>query len=70
MSDAPRAEPAHPHGPDDASKDGPAAATARDRVLLLAFWAWAALLVVVTLAQLFGWDGLLDALDVKRWFAR
>ena len=42
----------------------------RDRVLLAAFWAWAAVLVVATLAQLFGWQGVLDVLDVKRWFAR
>jgi len=54
----------------DASQDGPAAATTRDRVLLVVFWAWAAILVVATLAQLCGWDGLLDALDVKRWFAK
>jgi hypothetical protein len=39
-------------------------------VLLVVFWLWAAVLVVATLAQLFGWSGVLDALDVKRWFAR
>jgi hypothetical protein len=46
------------------------AATTRDRVLLFAFWAWAAVLVLATLAQLFGWKGVTEALDVKRWFAR
>jgi len=54
----------------DPVQDGPAAATTRDRVLLALFWLWAALLLVATLAQLFRWDGVLDALDVKRWFAR
>jgi hypothetical protein len=42
----------------------------RDRVLVAVFWAWAAVLVVATLAQLFKWQGVLDVLDVKRWFAR
>ncbi len=46
------------------------ATTRRDRVLVVAFWAWAALLVVATLAQLFGWKGVQEALDVKRWFQR
>jgi hypothetical protein len=70
VSDAkPHADSRDP-GHADASQDGPAAATTRDRVLLVVFWAWAAVLVVVTLAQLCGWDGLLDALDVKRWFAK
>jgi len=41
-----------------------------DRVLLVVFWVWAALLLAATLAHLFGWDGVLDALDVKKWFAR
>jgi len=40
------------------------------RVLLVVFWIWAGLLVVATIAQLFGLDGVLDVLDVKRWFAR
>ena len=40
------------------------------RVLLIVFWLWAGLLVVATIAQLFGLDGVLDVLDVKRWFAR
>lgn len=70
MSDAQHADPAHRDGPDDGTRDGPAAATTRDRVLLVVFWLWAALLVTVTLAQLCGWEGLLDALDVKRWFAK
>ncbi len=52
------------------SQAAPAAPTTGDRVLVVAFWAWAALLLLVTLAQLFGWDGVLDVLDVKRWFAR
>lgn len=51
-------------------QDGPAHATTRDRVLLGVFWAWAALLLLAVLAQLFGWEGLLDLLDPKRWFAR
>jgi hypothetical protein len=41
-----------------------------DRVLVVVFWVWAALLLLATLAQLLGWEGVLDALDVKRWFAR
>lgn len=56
--------------PAEVPADGPGAATTRDRVLLGLFWLWAALLLVATLAQLFGWEGVLDALDVKRWFAR
>jgi len=47
---------------------GPAATT-RDRMLLVAFWTWAAVLVLATMAQLFGWKGVLDVLDVKRWFS-
>ena len=39
------------------------------RLLLVVFWVWAALLLVATIAQLFGLDGILDVLDVKRWFA-
>jgi hypothetical protein len=50
-------------------QDGPAVATRADRVLLAAFWIWAGLLLLATLAQLFGWSGVLDALDAKRWFA-
>ncbi len=42
----------------------------RDTLLVFAFWTWAAVLLLATLAQLFGWDGVLDVLDVKRWFAR
>lgn len=56
--------------PSDASKDGPAAASRGEKALLAFFWVWATLLVVATLAHLFGWQGVLDALDVKRWFAR
>ena len=56
--------------PDAAAQDGPAKATTRDRVLLVVFWAWAAVLLVATLATLFGWDGVLAWLDVKRWFAK
>ena len=46
------------------------ATTTRDRVLVAAFWAWAVVLVVATLAQLFKWKGVLDILDVKNWFSR
>lgn len=46
------------------------AATGRDKLLLGLFWAWALVLVVATLARLFGWTGVLEVLDVKRWFAR
>lgn len=56
--------------PDDASADGPAHATTGDRVLLACFWVWAALLLLATLAHLFGWDGVLNALDVKHWFSK
>lgn len=56
--------------PADASKDGPAAATRGDRALLAFFRVWASLLVLATAAHLFGWTPVLDALDVKRWFAR
>jgi hypothetical protein len=48
---------------------GPATTT-KDRLLLVGFWTWAVVLVVATLAQLFGWKGVLDVLDVKRWFSR
>lgn len=53
-----------------ATADGPALATRRDKVLLVVYWAWAALLLVATVAQLAGWEGVLDALDAKRWFSR
>jgi len=46
------------------------AVTTKDKVLVAAFWAWAAVLVVATLAQLFHWKGVTEALDVKRWFQR
>ena len=39
-----------------------------DQLLVIVFWVWAALLAVATLAQLFGWEQVLDLLDVKRWF--
>lgn len=57
---------------DPAAGDGPAAATTRDRVLLAVFWLWAAILVVATVAQFLGpqGEGILDALDAKRWFSR
>ena len=58
MSDAP------------STAESPRAPTKRDRLLLVFFWTWAVLLVVATLAQLFHWEGVLNALDVKRWFAR
>ncbi len=47
-----------------------AAEARRAKVLLGVFWLWAALLLVATVAQLFGLDAVLDVLDVKRWFAR
>ncbi len=53
--------------------DSPAAAappTARDRLLLAVFWTWAGVLALATVSHLAGWDGVLDALSVKRWFAR
>lgn len=59
-----------PSSPDPAPAEPAAPPTLRDKVLLAVFWAWAALLVVAALAQLFGWDGVLDVLDAKRWFAR
>ena len=68
MTDSPAPETA------DASAEAPqeesAPLTLGDRLLVAGFWTWAALLLVVTLAHLFGWDGVLDALDVKRWFGR
>jgi hypothetical protein len=45
-------------------------ATAKDRLLLVFFWAWASVLAVATLAQLFGWKSVTSALDVKNWFQR
>ena len=39
-------------------------------LLLAVFWTWTALLAVITVSHLAGWDSVLDALDVKRWFAR
>jgi hypothetical protein len=56
--------------PEPSASGAPAATTTRDRVLVAVFWAWAAVLVVATLAQLFRWQGVLDVLDVKNWFAR
>ena len=46
----------------------PASTETRDRVLLGVYWVWAAVLVVATLAHLFGWQGVLDVFDVKHWF--
>lgn len=48
----------------------PSSASGGDRALLAFFWLWAAVLLVATLAQLFKWQGVLDVLDVKGWFAR
>jgi hypothetical protein len=56
--------------PESSAKNPAPAAPARDRLLVAAFWIWAALLVVATLAQLFRWQGVLDFIDVKNWFAR
>jgi hypothetical protein len=67
MSDAPEPPPAHVPSP---AAGGRPATTTRDRVLLVVFWAWAVVLVVATLAHLLHWQGVLDALDVKRWFSR
>ena len=55
---------------DSPPADAPPRPTTGDHVLLVVFWVWAAVLLVAALAQLFGWEGVLDALDVKRWFAR
>ena len=56
--------------PNDPAAETRPATTTRDRVLLVVFWAWAAVLVLATLAQLFHWQAVLDVVDVKRWFAR
>ena len=58
----PTAEPAaaEPADPDEG----------RGKILLVVFWAWAALLLVAAVAQLLGLESVLDVLDVKRWFAR
>lgn len=48
----------------------PPRATAKDRLLLVFFWAWAGVLVVATLGQLFHWSAVTSALDVKNWFSR
>ena len=45
------------------------APTRGDKLLVGVFWVWAVLLLLATLAQLFGWERVLDVLDVKRWFA-
>jgi hypothetical protein len=54
--------------PPAAAEESAPAPTPGDRVLVGAFWIWAGLLLLVTLSHLFGWDAVLDALDVKRWF--
>jgi hypothetical protein len=56
----------------DSSTAAPAtsAPSAGDRVLLFAFWAWAVVLVIATIATVFHLQGVLDVLDVKRWFSR
>jgi hypothetical protein len=59
----------HPRPDAAPPPDGPALATPGDRALLVVLWAWAVVLVAATLAQVFGWEGLLDALDAKRWFS-
>ena len=58
---------ADPAATADGADTTPGASRA-DRVLVGVFWVWAGLLLVATLAQLFGWEGVLDVLDVKRWF--
>ena len=47
--------------------DAPAVSRS-DRLRVGVFWVWAGLLLVATVAQLLGWEGVLDVLDVKRWF--
>jgi hypothetical protein len=55
--------------PPGASASGEAVAPTRgDLVLVVVFWVWAGLLALATLAQLLGWEQVLDRLDVKRWF--
>ena len=54
----------------EATGDGPQLATSRDKAILAFFWVWAALLLIATLAHLFGWNGVLDLLDVKHWFSK
>lgn len=56
--------------PETTGESSPPETGRGDRLLLAAFWVWAALLLVATIAQLAGWQGVLDVLDVKRWFAR
>ena len=58
--------PAEPASTSEVPTDGP---SGTDRVLVAVFWLWAGLLLVATIAQLMGWEGVLDILDVKRWFA-
>ena len=55
---------------DEPSPPPALAPTRRDRVLVAVFWAWAAILVVATIGQLFRIQWILDVLDVKNWFAR
>src|SRR5438045_1101602 len=42
------------------------AVTTKDKILVAAFWAWAVLLVVAPLAQLFHWKGVMGVFDVRR----
>jgi len=73
MGDETTATPPEPHSAPASASDGPpveSTGSAAGKALLVVFWIWAALLAVITVAQLFGLDGVLDVLDVKRWFAR
>ena len=50
--------------------DAPTSDARKGGLLLAVFWAWAGLLALVTVAQLFEIESILNVLDVKRWFAR
>ncbi len=63
-------EPLRAASPDGAATSVDSAPPATGKGLLIVFWIWAALLAVITVAQLLGLDGVLDVLDVKRWFTR
>lgn len=69
MSAEPTPADSPPPAPDGAG-DPEEGARRTGNVLLAVFWIWAALLVVVTVAQIFELEGVLNVLDVKRWFAR
>ena len=70
MSDPAADSPPSDSSPADSTAEANSTVSTGDRLLLIGFWVWAGLLVVATVAQLAGWQGVLDLLDVKRWFAR